>query len=440
MSDYMFMLESHLSSEQFRVVGEMQSLANASGVSLFLTGGAMRDMIAGFPVRDLDFTVEGNALKFAKTLEQKHGVKVLSTDDQKKSAELLFPNGVRAEVAMARSERYTKSGGRPQISPTTIHEDLRGRDFTVNSIGLSLNRASLGLLIDPANGIGDIANKELRANHNYSFYDDPSRVLRMVRFKTRLGYVVAERTRSQYENAREAGVLDKISEDALAAEVRHMAKEPNSEDLIKALAEENLLTLVSPALPTAKLDHHLLSKLQKARQLPPFGWESDIDALSLFLEVLCENLNAKERSSLAKAAGLGRAELGHWQKLEASSKKLEKALKSPKLHKPSHIYQALTDVPGEQILYLAVYSEQRLVQDRIKNYFQKYLPASREVTDDMVVAEGVKPGTPKFQKLKLEMVLKRLDARPKKPEPVPEPPPPPPMSGFARGTGIRQAR
>ena len=72
MSDYMFMLESHLSADQFRVVGEIQGLAAAAGVSLFLTGGAMRDMLGGFPVRDLDFTVEGSALKLARSAEQKY--------------------------------------------------------------------------------------------------------------------------------------------------------------------------------------------------------------------------------------------------------------------------------------------------------------------------------------------------------------------------------
>jgi hypothetical protein len=101
----------------------------------------------------------------------------------------------------------------------------------------------------------------------------------------------------------------------------------------------------------------------------------------------------------------------------------------------------LTDTPGEQILYLAVHSGQRIVQDRIKNYFQKYLPMAQEVTDAMVLESGVKQGTPKFAKTKQEMILKHLDARPKKVAPAPEPaPPPPPMSGFARGTGARRAQ
>ena len=97
--------------------------------------------------------------------------------------------------------------------------------------------------------------------------------------------------------------------------------------------------------------------------------------------------------------------------------------------------------PANRCLYLAVYSTQRIVHDRIRNYFQKYLPAALEVTNEVVAATGVAPGTPKFQRTKEEMIVTRLDARPKKVAPAPEPlPPPPPMSGFVRGSGMRQAR
>ena len=110
------------------------------------------------------------------------------------------------------------------------------------------------------------------------------------------------------------------------------------------------------------------------------------------------------------------------------------------MQKPSHLYQVLVKAPGELVLYLVVYSTQRIVQDRIRNYFQKYLPASLEITDEVVAATGVTPGTPKFHRAKEEMILTRLDARPKKPPPEPAPPPPPPMSSFARGPGVRHAR
>jgi tRNA nucleotidyltransferase (CCA-adding enzyme) len=440
MSDYMFKLESHLSTDQFRVVGQMQEVAAAAGVNLFLTGGAMRDMLGGFPVRDLDFTVEGSALKLSKVLSQKYGATIESTDELRKSVEMRFPGGVPVELAMARVEKFSKSGARPQVSPATIHEDLRGRDFTVNAIALSLNKASMGLPIDPTNGVGDIERKELRTIHNYSFYDDPIRMLRLMRFKVRLSYAIDERTRMQYDNARAAEMLEKITPEALGAELHHMANEPLSADLMRTLDEEKLAGLYSPSLTGTKLNLTNFSKLQKARQMVPFGADLQMHSLPLFLTVLLENLNAKERTALIKNAALGRAEVNAWQKLEAAAKKLEKELKADKLKKASQLYQVVIKAPGEQVLWLMVYSSQRLVQDRIKNYFEKYLPLSQEVSDEMVALTGVAPGTPKFQKAKAEMILKHLDARPKKVEPPPEPPPPPPMSSFARGPGVRHAR
>ena len=138
---------------------------------------------------------------------------------------------------------------------------------------------------------------------------------------------------------------------------------------------------------------------------------------------------------------LPKSDIAAIQKLEAGAKKLERDLKSPKLQKASLLYQLITKSPGEQVLYLEVYSTQRIVHDRIRNYFQKYLPAALEVTDEVVAATGLTAGTPKFQRVKEEMIVTRLDARPKKPAPAPEPlPPPPPMSGFVRGSGMRQAR
>ena len=139
MSDYIYMLESHLNPDQNRVVEEVQAVAADAGVNLFLVGGAMRDMLAGVRIRDLDFVVEGNALKIAKTIAERAGARILSTDEHRKSAELVFPSGVTVQFAMSRQEKYGKPGARTQVTSATILDDLRGRDFTCNAIALSLN-------------------------------------------------------------------------------------------------------------------------------------------------------------------------------------------------------------------------------------------------------------------------------------------------------------
>jgi tRNA nucleotidyltransferase (CCA-adding enzyme) len=431
MSDYMFMLESHLSADQSRAVSEIQATATQANLNVFLTGGAMRDMLGGFPIVELDFTIEGNALKAAQAVAKKTGAKIQSEDDNRKVAHLVFRSGVHATVGMARQEKYSKPGTKPAVRPATIHEDLRGRDFTINSIALSLNPASRGLLLDPNNGVGDLERKELRAVSNYTLYDDPIRLLRMLRFKVRLSFNIEERTKMQYDNAREAQLETRIQPQELLEELRHIANEPNCADIIKLLEEEKLLYLYSPDLAGAKLNHPGLQKLQKARQLVPFGMDIHLESVGLFLYFLTEKLPAKDRVTFIKNAGLSRREVDQWQKLEGKAKKLERELKSAKLQKPSKVYQALTGVPGDQILFLLAHSTERLVHDRIKNYLQKYLPSAQEVTERDVLATGARPGTPKFQKVREEMILTKLDARPKKI--------PPPVEAPATGPGAAQA-
>ena len=187
MSDYMFMLDSHLSSDQSRVVSDVQTAATQANMNIFLTGGAMRDMLGGFPIGEIDFTLEGNTIKLAQMIAKKTGGKVTWTDENRKLAQLVFPSGVRAMLAMARQEKFAKPGAKPVVRPATIHEDLRGRDFTINSIALSLNPASRGLLLDPTNGVGDLERKELRAVSNYTLYDDPIRLASPAAFQGEAG-------------------------------------------------------------------------------------------------------------------------------------------------------------------------------------------------------------------------------------------------------------
>jgi len=418
MSDYMFMLESHLSASQNRAVAQVQRAAAQANVNLFLVGGAVRDMLGGFPIRDLDFTVEGNALKLAKVVAKETGAEMAVVDEHRRSVEMLFPGGTTAEIAMARQERYIKVGGRPIITPATIHEDLRCRDFTVNAVALSLNRASLGLLLDPTNGVADLEHHELRTVYSRALYDDPGRLLRLIRFRVRFGFTVDVRTQQQYENARLEELEKCLTGRRLFSELAEIAAEANPGEVLQLLEQEKLLALFSPALAGVKLNLAGFARLEKARQLVPFGADLAVDNLALFLFLLNEKLSPKERAALAKSTAMRAAEASLGNRLAAGAKKIEAELKSAKIKKASHIYKILSAAPGEQILLIYVNSNIRVVQDRIRNYFQKYLPAALEVTDREVAATGVEPGTSKFKKAKEDMIRIRLDSRPKKaPEP-----------------------
>lgn len=435
MSDYMFMLDSHLTGEQGKALTEIRDAAELAGLNLFLTGGAMRDMMGGYPIRDLDFTIESGNLKSAKALAQQTSAEILSQDEMRRQVELRFPGNVSASIAVTRQEKHGKPGAKPQVLPATIHEDLRGRDFTVNAIALSLGKASRGLLLDPTNGLGDLARKELRAVTNYSLYDNPSRILRMIRLRTRLGFAVDERTMSQYRNVREANLETKISSPQLEHELRQIALDPLAGEILKALEEENLTHVFSPSLTGPKLNLPAFLRLQKARQSLPFGIDIGADSYTLFVFLLQEKLSPKERSNLAKTAGIPKPVLDAAAKLEGKTARIEKEISKAKISRPSALYAILSKVPGEILLLLLMRSGQRLVLDRVKNYLQKYLPAAQEITEKAVIERGAEPGTPKFAKLQQQMIAARLDARPKKIV-VEEPPPPPPIAPGRRSVSF----
>src|SRR5437588_10343006 len=220
MADYIYTLEIRLTPDQQRAVTRVQDVARAAGMNVYLTGGAVRDIISGFTIRDLDFTVQGNALKLQKELER-GGAATQSVDDDQKALHLTLPGNVRAEISMARTERYEKAGKPPVVTPGTILEDLRRRDFTVNAMALSLNPGSRGLLMDPFNGVADLEAKLIRVLHNYAFVEDPSRLIRATRFATRFHWMLEERTQQPYNAAKENNSIQHTTDPAIGYGTEH---------------------------------------------------------------------------------------------------------------------------------------------------------------------------------------------------------------------------
>src|SRR5581483_8574250 len=172
----------------------------------------------------------------------------------------------------------------------------------------------------------DLGHKELRAVGNYTLYDDPARILRMIRLRVRLGFSIEERTLNQYRNVREAGLDTKIPGAAWRRELEQIANDPVAGDILRALEEENLIQLLSPVLAGPKLNLPGFQKLQKARQSLPFGIDLHANFQSLFLYLLLEKLSPRERTQLIRAAELRKEHLDAASRLESRALKVEKEL------------------------------------------------------------------------------------------------------------------
>jgi tRNA nucleotidyltransferase/poly(A) polymerase len=265
MPDYMFLLESRLSPEQRAAMMRVQELSAALGQNVYLTGGTVRDLITGASLRDLDFTVEGNPSRIVRELE-KGGAKIVSEDEKLRHAEINFAGDCDGSIAGARDDYYVRPGTRPEIRWSTIMEDLRRRDFSLNAIAISLNSASRGLLLDPTNGLSDIERGEVRALSIHSFTNQPVRLLRVLRYAARMGFKVESRTQEWFDLAIERDLHHTIEPEDAGTELRAVSREERPAVVLKAWEQHELLEAIHPVLAKRHPDYDAIARLIKVRE------------------------------------------------------------------------------------------------------------------------------------------------------------------------------
>ncbi len=438
MADYIYTMEIRLTPDQLKGVNLVQQVARNAGITLYLTGGAIRDIISGFTIRDLDFTVQGNPLKLQKDFERA-GAQLAGHDEDVRTLFLVLPGNVRAELGMARTEVYEKVGRPPVIAPASIQEDLRRRDFTVNAMALSLNEGSRGLLLDPFNGVADIEAKLLRILHNYSFVEDPSRLIRATRFAARFHWPMEERTQQRYNAAKENNYIEHISRSAVGHEIAQLAHEDDPLNVVRALEKEDWLKVLHPHWSSAKVDTNGLGQLMKTRQqMVDLGYT--VDPSPAVMHFLTARLSDKDISDLRRQ--IPRKDLTEaWRDIGDHAKELAKRLTGKEAATPSRTWNLLSAARPEMILFLAVTARHQTVAQKIKNFLTKWRQVQQRIPLPEMTELLITPQLPEYPKIARDVFMLLLDGKLRsqtetlkflKPfAPPPPPPPPPPRRGRA---------
>jgi tRNA nucleotidyltransferase/poly(A) polymerase len=391
MPDYIFMLESRLTPEQLETLNRVQREAQDLALNLYLVGGAVRDLMAGSNIRDLDFASEGNPARLLRRV-QAGGVRRVEFDEVRNRAEVVLANGVSLSLEMARTEVYREPGKRPEVRPAPIMEDLRRRDFSINAMGISLTPGSRGLLLDPTNGQADIEHRQLRILHNYSFLHDPVRLLRLVRFESRLGFKPEPRTQELFEAGLERGYQDYIDEEALGREAEQIASEENIVAVLKALAGHELLGVFQPLLQRRVPDYDGLAKLQKYRQQAvEAGYR--LDSFGSAMHYIRRRLPGRAQKQLLRNLALSKPRLQALLGLEGEARRLAQQLGRQRNLGPRPIYHMLEKVSVDLLVFiLAEYSHKQKVQAKVYNYLFKYKPLRKRLPVRELQLMGVPPG------------------------------------------------
>jgi tRNA nucleotidyltransferase/poly(A) polymerase len=405
MADYIYLLENRLSAAQQAALLAVRQVARAKGLTVFLVGGAVRDMTSGSPVRDLDVVVQGNALKLKKDIEKAKGV-ITGENEAEQSFFARFPGGVRMEIGSTLSATYPRPG-KPVFKPATILDDLRRRDFTANAMALSLNDGSYGLLMDPLNGVADIENRELRLVNNYGFIEDPVRMIRAARFMARLGWQMDERTQQRYETGKQENYIEAMDEFHRGYETEEIFHEEDPLRVLTRLEAEGWMKHLFPALSSARASVAELDRLRESQmQLELQGIHAEAAAANFPL--LTAKMAPKDVAALKKSFPR-QGFVEEIAALEGEAKAFAAEFSSKAAATPSQAWKLLHAAKPESALWVAHTSKNASIQAKFKGFFTEWAHARQKIPYVLMQEMRIVPDLPGYNELLDKLFFELMD-------------------------------
>jgi poly(A) polymerase len=241
-------MKEKLSHPVFSLISD---LVDQQGLKCFVIGGYVRDLILGRLSKDIDIVVLGSGIELARQVAKKAGIKNVNYFKSFGTA-MLHHNDYEIEFVGARKESYRSESRKPIVEDGTLEDDQKRRDFTINSLALSLNKASFGKLIDPFNGLEDLSNKILRTplDPDITYSDDPLRMMRAIRFSTQLDFIIEEESlKAISRNAKRIGI---VSIERVVDELQKIMETDKPSRGFRLLESTGLLAQIFPELQNMK--------------------------------------------------------------------------------------------------------------------------------------------------------------------------------------------
>ncbi len=260
-----------LPSEKQTLLSNIAAQAAAMDMPCYVVGGFVRDLLLGKPVNDLDVIVEGDAIKFGKSLVKAFGGK-LTTHDKFHTAIWHLPDTWHLipdtlDLITARKETYLMPGALPTVTPSTIQDDLLRRDFTINSMAIRVDGGHFGELFDPLNGQADLEEGLVRILHPRSFIDDPTRIFRAVRYEARYSFNLEPSTLNLIDSE-SLDVIPRLSGERIRHELDLIFEEKNSSQMILRAGEFGLFKMIHPSLSLFNPDYSDFLEMDSTLDIP----------------------------------------------------------------------------------------------------------------------------------------------------------------------------
>jgi tRNA nucleotidyltransferase (CCA-adding enzyme) len=379
-----------LSAPLKKIVKFIGREAEGRGYESYLVGGFVRDLILSKKNLDIDIVVQGDVPALVKSLTQK--LKARATlHGRFGTAALVFPGGFRLDLATARKEVYSHPGALPQVTAGNLRDDLFRRDFTINTLAVAINPSRLAEPVDLFNGREDIRKKKVRVLHVKSFEDDPTRILRAVRFEQRLGFRIETKTLALLRAALRKKMVDYVKPPRYFEEFKKLLSEPKPLLCLQRLARLGGLGFLSGGFRWSPRRSQFLKKLEEAgirfrKKFPGKTFEPWI----LYFTGLLYGMNPEQQRKICRKFQLSNRET---KKILACAK-AGAVLKtiSAKALTPGGIYRNLRPLSYETLVFIKARASSPLARRRIDHFLEAYDPIKLSIDGFDVQKAGVPAG------------------------------------------------
>ncbi|MFP5211916.1 MAG: CBS domain-containing protein, partial [Acidobacteriota bacterium] len=385
-------LAEQLPRDMVRRLRSFGELAERLNFLAYAVGGFVRDLMLRRQNFDIDIVVEGDGIEFAKTYAEENGIKV-RCHRKFNTAVLIFPDGQKVDVASARFEYYQYPAALPIVEFSSLKMDLYRRDFTINTLALALNPDEFGQLIDFFNGQRDLKERTVRVLHNLSFVEDPTRIMRAIRFEQRFGFRIAKQTAMLMRNALRIGLIQKLGGRRFLHEIQLILMEDDPIPSIKRMDEFGVLAVLSPSMHFDARMEALFGRLREVISWSKLSFlEEAIDRWWVYLLGLLSGLSREELRDT-----FDRLQLIHTQAdrivwtYERTGELLRTFFQLPE-HRPSDIYRALQPFSPEELLFMMGKTQSEEIRRAVSRYFHRYRHVRSEIKGRDLVAMGFSPG------------------------------------------------
>ncbi|MCE5299973.1 MAG: CBS domain-containing protein [Spirochaetia bacterium] len=399
------LIKKRMSPETLALVRRIGEYADKKHMPAYLVGGMVRDMFLNVKDLDIDITVEGDGMEFARSLADNLGA-AYKGFDRFKTGKIFMKNGIRIDVASARSEFYEFPAALPSIRFTPVRYDLYRRDFTINAMAIRINKKGFGSFIDYFNGRRDLGHGIIRTLYNMSFIDDPTRILRAVRFETRYGFTIEENTLRFIKETLKHDIFENLPGERLKEELFMIFNEPKPFKAIRRLGELGVLDRISGGITVNCNTEALFEKIgREEAMIKDYGADRNL----LYFMAMLGNVPAYKARAAAeklKLSNEGKIAVSQAGELQALTGRVSRSVAAGR----SRIYFFLKKYGTEALIYMMLALKDKNRAAGIKQFLDELRHVKIDISGRDLAAMGIEEG-PEYSGILTSVMKAKLDGK-----------------------------